>query len=101
MISRLYPTTQVCTRLINEQIAKNPWVAMYELGEIIDRFCNCDFGELNEEDTHYQKYLLERDNKGMERLMGVYRFLGQKVWVMYEYYSKTKRFLTVLYPDEY
>lgn len=100
LITKLIPTRQVCTRLINEKLDKS-MKAICELGEIIERFCSCDFGDLCEEDTHYQKYLLETDNKDMERLMGVYKFLGEKVWVMYEYYSSFDRVLTVLYPDEY
>ena len=97
LITKLIPTRQVCTRLVNEKLDKS-MKAICELGEIIERFCSCDFGDLCEFSSNY---LLETYNKEMERLMVVYKFLGEKVCVMYEYYSSFDRVLTVLYPDEY
>lgn len=69
--------------------------------ECITRFNNLDFGELSELDAKYQLKILENDNKNLERLMGVYEVNGIKIWSILDYYSKEKRVLTVLLPEEY
>lgn len=68
---------------------------------LINRFCECDFGDLGEEDTLYQKSILENDNKNLERMMGVYELEGKKIWLMLDYYSEEETVLTGLFPEDY
>ena len=100
MIKQLKPTEIYLTNGVNSLI-KEGILEKFGVIECITRFNNLDFGELSELDAKYQLKILENDNKNLERLMGVYEVYGIKIWWFLDYYSKVKRVLTVLLPEEY
>lgn len=100
MIKQLKPTEIYLTNGVNSLIQEGI-LEKFGVIECITRFNNLDFGELSELDAKYQLKILKDDNKNLERLMGVYEVNGIKIWEILDYYSREKKVLTVLLPEEY
>lgn len=65
-----------------------------ELNTALDRYALCDWGELPKEDKQEN----DRAIKAGNRLLGVYRINGQKIYIITEW---DRSATTVLLPEEY
>ena len=84
---------QVVSQKISVEILENKIFAI-EIFDALERFCNKDWGEMNEEDKAANEQALTEEN----RIMGAYQTCKGKIWIITE---ADRSATTVLFPDEY
>lgn len=84
----------VVTKTINDIIADNERFAK-DVTVALQRYRNCDWGEMDEEDLKSNNIAVET---GEDRVFAAYQTSKGKIWVITEW---ERSYTTVLFPDEY
>lgn len=84
---------QVVSQKISIEILENKIFAI-EIFKAMERFCNKDWGEMDEEDKATNEQALIEGN----RIMGAYQTCKGKIWIITE---ADRTVTTILFPSEY
>lgn len=84
---------QVVSRKISIELLENKLFAI-EIFKAMERFCNKDWGEMDEEDKATNEQALIEGN----RIMGAYQTCKGKIWIITE---ADRTVTTILFPSEY